>query len=345
MASLINRELVVGNLLDRIDALEQQVKALQLLAGRPGGGPGNLAAYDEATGVLLANDGLKLGDDPGSPAGIDVTSLLKLQVFPAANGERNAVAMFSVGEHVLERDQLDGGANGTALGVRRRNMGTAENRAVLRLAARTADKAVPAAGFGANLEFQGTDHSGDEDENFGGFGFHWDNVASGNMLAEFYLYLLGDSVDVPLRINNSVVALGESGVPVAVGHLAPDAGAALHAKGGDTVIEDGSLVLKRTGPIIISGGVITADSSYMQIDTEGAAATDDLDTINGGAMGKLLVLRSEVNTREIVVKHNVGNIRLHGGADFTLTTRFHRLTLLFDGSQNAWIELARAEVT
>ena len=57
---------------------------------------------------------------------------------------------------------------------------------------------------------------------------------------------------------------------------------------------------------------------YVVVDTEGAAATDNLSTISGGSDGQLLYLIAANAARVITVKHNVGNIKLWGGADVTL---------------------------
>jgi hypothetical protein len=55
------------------------------------------------------------------------------------------------------------------------------------------------------------------------------------------------------------------------------------------------------------------------VDTEGAAASDDLDTINGGADGDFLFLRQVNSNRDIVLKHATGNLRLNGSTDKTLS--------------------------
>jgi hypothetical protein len=69
----------------------------------------------------------------------------------------------------------------------------------------------------------------------------------------------------------------------------------------------------------IASGVITATRSYMTVGTEGAAATDDLDTINGGADGDFLFLRQVNSGQDIVFKHATGNLRLNGSTDKTLS--------------------------
>lgn len=62
--------------------------------------------------------------------------------------------------------------------------------------------------------------------------------------------------------------------------------------------------------LTISAGVITLtnNSSSYAIDTEGAVANDDLDTINGGQNGQIIFIKSTSNARNIILKHAVGNI-------------------------------------
>lgn len=89
----------------------------------------------------------------------------------------------------------------------------------------------------------------------------------------------------------------------------------------------------------IVSGVITAPDTYFNIDTEADAASDDLDTINGFAVGRLLVIRANNASRTVVVKHGTGNIQLAGGVDFNLDTFNTNLVLL--GTGIGWIELSR----
>jgi hypothetical protein len=58
----------------------------------------------------------------------------------------------------------------------------------------------------------------------------------------------------------------------------------------------------------ISGGAITATGTYMTVDTEGAAATDDLDTINGGVDGQIIIIRANSSARDVVIRDGAGNI-------------------------------------
>ena len=97
----------------------------------------------------------------------------------------------------------------------------------------------------------------------------------------------------------------------------------------------------------IASGEITLNGpgvSVARVDTEGAAATDDLVTINGGVDGQIITLNTFANARDVVVKHSAsgaGTIRLNGAADFTLDVAADRLVLQYDGVLTQWCEIGR----
>lgn len=93
---------------------------------------------------------------------------------------------------------------------------------------------------------------------------------------------------------------------------------------------------------IALGSITVAEYNFYSVDTEGAAATDDLDTISGGTVnGQILVLMAANSNRDVVLKDGTGNLRLT--ADFTLTYAQDRIMLMFDGTN--WCELSRADNT
>jgi hypothetical protein len=101
-----------------------------------------------------------------------------------------------------------------------------------------------------------------------------------------------------------------------------------------------------TALTIASGAVtLTNNSSSYVIDTEGAAATDDLDTINGGQDGQIIYIKSTADARNIVLKHNTGNIFNPQNNNATtrnitldLTTDF--VVLRHDSTASKWIILS-----
>jgi hypothetical protein len=90
----------------------------------------------------------------------------------------------------------------------------------------------------------------------------------------------------------------------------------------------------------ISGGAITYTGAYMVIDTEGGAATDDLDTINGGSVGDILFLRGANTARQITIKHITGNIALHPSNDVTFFDTQDYIALQYDGT--SWVNFGRS---
>jgi len=92
----------------------------------------------------------------------------------------------------------------------------------------------------------------------------------------------------------------------------------------------------------IVSGVITVPATnrfkMVFVDTEGAVASDDLDTINGGADKLSFVFRNANNARSVVFKDGVGNLRLAG--DCTLASTNDTISLIKDGTQ--WKELSRS---
>lgn len=102
---------------------------------------------------------------------------------------------------------------------------------------------------------------------------------------------------------------------------------------GGTVAFDGDWSEKT-----IAAGVITITGSRHVVDTQSDAATDDLDTINGGIDGQTLVLCAANSARDVVVTE-AGNLKLAGGS-FTLDNTEDTIMLVRKGS--AWLELCRS---
>lgn len=108
---------------------------------------------------------------------------------------------------------------------------------------------------------------------------------------------------------------------------------------GDIGVESGGFfVAEDGGTLSILSGAVTATNTYHLIETESAAATDDLDTINGGSDGAFLVLRSVAAGRDPTLKDGTGNLVLAG--DFTLGDPSDRIMLLHEGGN--WVELSRS---
>lgn len=93
--------------------------------------------------------------------------------------------------------------------------------------------------------------------------------------------------------------------------------------------------------LTIATGAVTATGSYHLVDTEGAAASDDLDTINGGVDGSILIIRAANSARTVVAKDGTGNLQIAG--DCTLDNAQDTLTLFYVGALSAWLEIARSD--
>ncbi|WP_145440170.1 hypothetical protein [Gimesia chilikensis] len=85
------------------------------------------------------------------------------------------------------------------------------------------------------------------------------------------------------------------------------------------------------GELTISSGAVTVTHSLHSIDTEVDAVTDDLNTINGGSAGDVLMIGRANAARAVVLKHNAGNIKTPSGTDHELTANGF-VMLKHDGS-------------
>jgi hypothetical protein len=90
--------------------------------------------------------------------------------------------------------------------------------------------------------------------------------------------------------------------------------------------------------LTIISGAITITRAYHTVDTESDAASDDLDTVNGGAIGDIVILTSAATARTVVLKHGTGNVRLSGGTDRSLDHVRDSIILLHNGSE--WIQVS-----
>lgn len=94
----------------------------------------------------------------------------------------------------------------------------------------------------------------------------------------------------------------------------------------------------------ISGGSTNLrPSAWIRLDTEGSAATDDLDTIQADTgftlmAGQLLIVTAVNSSRTIVAKDGTGNLKLAG--DCSLDNAEDTLLLMYDGS--SWLEVSRS---
>lgn len=100
-------------------------------------------------------------------------------------------------------------------------------------------------------------------------------------------------------------------------------------KNGNNWIEQGRTNDHTSAGVTIAAGAITVPNSrqpiQITVDTEAAAATDDLDTINGGQEGQIITLFCPTSSRDVTFKHGTGNLSI--GSDFTSTNAADRIVL------------------
>lgn len=92
----------------------------------------------------------------------------------------------------------------------------------------------------------------------------------------------------------------------------------------------------------ISSDAITYNGMYTKVDTEGSSPSDDLATINGGSNGDIIIISTQNAARDVVIKHNTGNIFLTSTQkDLILTNTFDKIVLKYDSLGARWLEIAR----
>lgn len=79
---------------------------------------------------------------------------------------------------------------------------------------------------------------------------------------------------------------------------------------GETITDLGGLHFNSATELTISSGAVTVTQGHHNIDTEANAANDDLDTINGGNAGEILLLVPNDDAHTVRIRHGVGNIYL-----------------------------------
>lgn len=127
------------------------------------------------------------------------------------------------------------------------------------------------------------------------------------------------------------------GLTITAGGLTATAGG-LTATAGDVTITAGFLNLGTPTELTIATGAVTATQTRHYIDTEGDAASDDLDTISGGTDGDVLILMAANDGRTVNVTA-AGNI-VAGANPRALDASEDTLTLMYDGALTKWVEIS-----
>jgi len=107
--------------------------------------------------------------------------------------------------------------------------------------------------------------------------------------------------------------------------------------GGDVSV-GGFLNVGTANEVTLSSNEITATQTYHKIDTEGDAALDSIETINGGAEGDMIIFKTVTSARDVTFRDAVGNMNL--ASDFVMTGSSDQITLL--KSSGDWFEVSRS---
>ena len=93
--------------------------------------------------------------------------------------------------------------------------------------------------------------------------------------------------------------------------------------------------------VTIAAGVATITGSHHAIDTQGSAATDDLETITkvGANDGDSCLIYAANDARTVVIKHNAGNIYCWGASDVTLDENNKAVLAIWSALYSRWMIL------
>jgi hypothetical protein len=109
---------------------------------------------------------------------------------------------------------------------------------------------------------------------------------------------------------------------------------------GNSISAGGFLNFKPATTLTISSGSVTPTQNYHRVDTEAAAASDNLDTITALSEGWILFLTSVADARDVTLRSGVGNILCAGGKDITLGTAADLAILIYDDVADKWLASA-----
>lgn len=93
----------------------------------------------------------------------------------------------------------------------------------------------------------------------------------------------------------------------------------------------------------IDNGTITVSQSIHIIDTENLAASDDLETINGGQDGTLIMLCAANSGRSISIKHGGGNIDCGNGDILLKHNKFVSFVYVEERTQWLCVSVSRLD--
>jgi len=155
-----------------------------------------------------------------------------------------------------------------------------------------------------------------------------------------------DAADVltPLNQIKTFVDTLETSIATNASAITTEVNARAAIQDGTAVISQINLGVMGTTLVMLSDQV-TITKSRHQIDTQGAAATDNLSTINGFIAGDMLFLQTLSVARVVTIQHNVGNIFIFTGIDIVLDSPSKIAVLIYDGVTAKWCSAGNAPST
>ena len=93
----------------------------------------------------------------------------------------------------------------------------------------------------------------------------------------------------------------------------------------------------------LSSNAFTASKSFHLVDTEGNAANDQIDTINGGVDGGFLILQISSAGRDSWLIEGGGNVEMQVDANFQLNDSTDTAMFIYNGNTSLWCEIARSD--
>jgi hypothetical protein len=146
-----------------------------------------------------------------------------------------------------------------------------------------------------------------------------------------------DSVDSYLAAHMNAVQTANVAIETELGTDPAGTATDLKTRLAKSLSGAGLLNYAASTVLTIATGSITATQNWHRVDTQSAAATDDLDTIVAGADGQKLILRISADARNVVIRHGVGNIVCGGAANITMDLTSDLVELVYDDNIDKWI--------
>jgi hypothetical protein len=146
-----------------------------------------------------------------------------------------------------------------------------------------------------------------------------------------------DSVDDVLAADMNAVQAGIVAIETELGTDPVGSLTDLKTRLAVSLSAAGLLNFAASGALTIATGAITVTQNWHRVDTEAAAASDNLDTITAGADGQVLFLRIAADARNVVIRHAIDNIVCAGAANITLDLTSDLAILIYDANLVKWI--------